>query len=98
MTIENSFDGATNVSGDDPIPEFDEKHPINKSKHGKLPKASGPFKVKGTKLKLGLDWTTPEHSGVNVPVTAIGPNAEELRGVHDNTFVHTLARKTLFGG
>ncbi len=97
MTIENDFDGATNVAGDDPIPAFDSKHPINVSKKGKLPKASGPFQIKGDKRKLGLDWTTPEHSGVDVPVTAVGPGSEQLAGVHDNTFVHTVAREALFG-
>jgi alkaline phosphatase len=97
MTIENDFDGATNVAGDDPIPEFDEDHPINVSKNGKLPKASGPFQLKGDKRKIGLDWTTPEHSGVDVPVTAIGPGADQLQGIHDNTFIHTLSRQVLFG-
>lgn len=97
MTIENVGDGATNVAGDDPIPAYDEKHPVNVSKAGELPKASGPFQIKGDRRRLALDWTTPEHTGVDVPVTAIGPGAEQLAGIHDNTFVHTLSRQVLFG-
>jgi alkaline phosphatase len=99
MTIENIGDGSTNVAGDDPIPAYDEEHPINVSKTGKLPKASGPFKVKGDPYgrSLGLDWTTPEHTGVDVPVTAIGPSSQLLAGVHQNTFVHQVALNAMFG-
>jgi alkaline phosphatase len=97
MTIENDFDGATDSAGDDPIPAYDEEHPVNVRRKGKLPKASGPFQIKGDKRKLALDWTTPEHTGVDVPVTAVGPGSERLAGVHDNTFVHTVARQALFG-
>jgi alkaline phosphatase len=98
MTIENVEDGATNVAGDDPIPAYDEDHPVNVSRKGRLPEASGPFRIKGDRRSLALDWTTPEHSGVDVPVTAVGPGSERFLGVHDNTFVHTVARAALFGG
>jgi alkaline phosphatase len=58
---------------------------------------SGPFQVKGSDRKVSLDWTTSKHTAVSVPVSAMGPNAELLEGVHDNTYVYTVMHKTLFG-
>ncbi len=59
--------------------------------------ASGPFRVKGTDRWISLDWTTSKHTGVAVPVSAVGPNAAMLEGIHDNTYVYTVMHKTLFG-
>jgi alkaline phosphatase len=97
MTIEDKADGGTGVNGDDPEPYYDEKHARNVQKNGKLPVDSGPFKVKNTSQRFTLDWTTPEHSGVAVQVSAAGPNAELLSGPHDNTWVYTVMHQTLFG-
>ena len=45
--------------------------------NGGVPKRSGPFTIKGTDRKFKVDWTTAEHTGTMVPVTAPGrwPNA-----------------------
>ena len=64
---------------------------------GKTPKRSGPFKVKGKDAKFKVDWTTPGHTGLMVPVTAAGPAAERFSGVHPNTFVHEVASDVLNG-
>jgi alkaline phosphatase len=97
LTLEDKADGGAGVAPDDPEPYYDEDHPRNVQIDGKLPVDSGPFKVKGMHRKFTLDWTTPEHTGVNVPVSAIGPNAGMLEGVHDNTYVFDVMHKTLFG-
>ena len=54
---------------------------------GGVPKRSGPFTIKGTDRQFKVDWTTPEHTGTMVPVTAAGPLAERFTGVHPNTHV-----------
>ncbi len=97
MTIEDKADGGAGVAPDDPEPYYDEDHPRNVQIDGKLPVDSGPFKVKNMNRKFTLDWTTAEHSGVAVPVSAIGPNAASLEGIHDNTYVYKVMRRTLFG-
>ncbi len=97
MTIEDKADGGAGVAPDDPEPYWKGAKPRNVQINGKLPKDSGPFTVKNTKKKFTLDWTTPEHTGVAVPVSAVGPNAELLEGIHDNTYVYTVMHKTLFG-
>ena len=43
---------------------------------------SGPFKVHGKDATFKVDWTTPGHTGLMVPVTAVGPGAERFSGVH----------------
>jgi len=50
----------------------------------------GPFPVRGSDLTFRLDWTTTEHSGVDVPVTAVGPSAARFTGRHPNTHVHQV--------
>jgi alkaline phosphatase len=96
MTIEPTNDGGSGVDPDDPIPYYGGK-PTNVAKAPKVPADSGPFAIKDDGRKIALDWTTAEHSGVNVPVTASGPNADMFSGVHENTFVYHVARETMFG-
>ncbi|MDZ5444309.1 alkaline phosphatase [Micromonospora sp. 4G57] len=55
----------------------------------------GPFPVKGSGLTFNLDWTTSDHTGVDVPVTAYGPLAEEFTGKHPNTHVHDVLARIL---
>ena len=38
-------------------------------------------------------WTTGGHTGLNVPVYATGPGAEEFVGVIDNTEIFTIIKK-----
>ncbi len=98
MMIEPVGETSTNSPGDDPVPSWEGAKPQNMPlKGGKTPPRSGPFKVKGSKRKFRVDWTTPEHSGLMVPVTAVGPGAERFSGVHENTFVHTVSLDVLSG-
>ena len=99
MTIENwnKEETNTNSDGDDPIPYWGKKALNNAGPKGQVPTRSGPVTVKGTKRKFKVDWTTPEHTGGYVPVTAVGPNADEMVGVWPNTRVFDVARKTLLG-
>ena len=40
--------------------------------------------------KAGIGWTTGSHTGVNVPVYAIGQGSEEFSGYIDNTDIPKL--------
>lgn len=55
----------------------------------------GPFRVKGSGYRFMVDWTTMNHTGVSVPVTAMGPGAERLVGIHENTYVHEVMVRAL---
>ena len=54
-----------------------------------LPEEDGPFLMPDTR-PFYINWTTGGHTSTDVPVTAIGPLAEELVGTHDNTFIYDL--------
>jgi len=95
MTIENMGETNTNSDGDDPVPYYG-KPRNNAGPNGEVPIRSGPVKIKGTKDRwFKVDWTTPEHTGGMVPVTAIGQNAEKLVGVWPNTRVFDVAKEAL---
>ncbi|MET8353278.1 alkaline phosphatase [Micromonospora sp. NPDC005206] len=55
----------------------------------------GPFPIKGSSLSFNLDWTTSGHTGADVPVTAVGPLAEQFSGKHPNTHVHDVLAQIL---
>jgi alkaline phosphatase len=97
MTIENLFEPQTDSAPDDPVPNEDDRSTaVNFTlKGGKFPPASGPFTIKGTTHRFKTDWTTPEHTGTNVPVTAAGPLAHRLSGSHENTYLNTIAKQVL---
>jgi len=97
MTIEPMGETNTNSDGDDPIPYYNDKAINNAGPNGEVPTRSGPVKIKGTNRKFKVDWTTPEHTGGMVPVTAVGPNSEDLVGVHPNTWVFDVAKRALLG-
>lgn len=97
MTIEPMGETNTNSDGDDPIPYWGKKAWNNAGPKGQVPRRSGPVRIKGTKRFFKADWTTPEHTGGMVPVTAVGPHADELVGVHHNTWVHEVAKRALTG-
>lgn len=48
---------------------------------------SDPFPVAGTDYTFTVGWTTLEHSGVPVPLTAMGPGSDRLVGTYENTAV-----------
>jgi alkaline phosphatase len=56
---------------------------------------AGVFPVADSAENFRLDWTTPGHTGVNVPVTSIGPRSRRLNGVRDNTKVFDVASGVL---
>lgn len=55
----------------------------------------GPFEIEGSTHLFELDWSTDDHTAVDVPVTATGPGAERLSGVYDNTHVYEVMRESL---
>jgi alkaline phosphatase len=94
MTIENVAESNTNSNGDDPVPYYGDGS-LNNSANGEVPPRSGPFLIKGTDRQFKVDWTTPEHTGGYVPVTAAGPLSEEFTGVHHNTHVYDVIHEAL---
>jgi len=95
MTIETHWETNTNSDGDDPVPYYGNGSRNNAGPNGEVPPRSGPFKIKGTDRLFKVDWTTPEHTGGMVPVTAAGPYADLLVGVHHNTHVFDVAEQAL---
>lgn len=95
MTIENTGETNTNSNGDDPVPYFGDGSKNFAGPNGEVPPKSGPFEIKGTNREFKVDWTTPEHTGGYVPVTASGPLAEQFTGVHHNTHVFDVINEAL---
>ncbi|MBJ7386357.1 MAG: alkaline phosphatase [Mycolicibacterium sp.] len=98
MTIENlSDDGEPEPNSDqvadDPVPYWAEKPENMPLPNGGVPKRSGPFTIKGTDRQFKVDWTTAEHTGTMVPVTAAGPLSERFSGVHPNTYVFDVVNE-----
>jgi alkaline phosphatase len=95
MTIENKWEKNTNSDGDDPVPYYGDGSRNFAGPNGEVPPRSGPFKIKGTNREFKVDWTTPEHTGGMVPVTAVGPLSELFVGVHHNTHVFDVVQQAL---
>ncbi|SDX02845.1 alkaline phosphatase [Marininema mesophilum] len=62
-----------------------------------LSKEDGPFPVSHSDKTFMVDWTTGNHSGTDVPLTAMGPGSERLTGVYENTHIHDVILRTLQG-
>jgi alkaline phosphatase len=45
--------------------------------------------------KAGIGWTTGSHTGINIPIYAIGPGAELFSGVIDNTDIPKITLQLL---
>ena len=58
---------------------------------------AGVFPVAHSDEHFRLDWTTPGHTAVPVPVTSSGPGSARLEGVRDNTRVFDVSKKVLEG-
>ena len=58
----------------------------------------GPYEIEGSELMFELDWTSYNHTAVDVPITAVGPGAERLSGVYDNTHVYEVMAESLISG
>ena len=50
----------------------------------------GPFSAANSDERFVLDHSTSEHTAVDVPLTAMGPGAELLDGVYENTFIYEV--------
>lgn len=95
MTIENVLDDGepepnSDQVADDPVPYWAPTPENMPLPNGGVPRRSGPFTIKGTDRRFKVDWTTAEHTGTMVPVTAAGPLAERFTGVHPNTYVYDV--------
>ncbi|WP_425271757.1 alkaline phosphatase [Paenibacillus protaetiae] len=60
-----------------------------------MSKEDGPFSIAGSDQKFVIDWTTNEHTAIDIPVTAMGKNAELFSGIYDNTEVFGKLMQTL---
>ncbi|WP_429876966.1 alkaline phosphatase [Fictibacillus sp. NRS-1165] len=58
-------------------------------------KEDGPYTAAHSNQKFTLDWTTQEHGGQSVPLTAQGPGAEKLEGTYENTNIFKAMRDAM---
>ncbi|MNO37560.1 Alkaline phosphatase 4 precursor [compost metagenome] len=54
-----------------------------------ISKEDGPFAIANSKQNFVVDWTTSGHTAVDIPITAMGKNAQLFTGVYENTEVFT---------
>jgi len=59
-----------------------------------LPGEDGPFSTADGD-SFYINWSTSDHSAVNVPVTSQGPLSDRLNGVNDNTLIHDVMLSAL---
>lgn len=57
-----------------------------------MPGEDGPFITPGA-TPFYINWSAEKHTASDVPVTALGPQSEDLKGVRDNTAVYETMRK-----
>ena len=57
-----------------------------------------PFDVAGSDQQFRIDWTTNGHTGDDVPLTAMGPGAEMLTGVYENTRIFDVMVEVMRSG
>ncbi|GAB6991201.1 hypothetical protein JCM16418A_32510 [Paenibacillus pini] len=75
---------ADHETGGFTIEEVDDK---DESGDG-ISKEDGPFSIANSKDQFMVDWTTSGHTGVDIPLTAMGSGAELFHGIYENTYVH----------
>jgi alkaline phosphatase len=56
---------------------------------------AGPFTVANSDQKFVLDNSTGGHTAVDVPLTAMGPGAQRLDGIYENTFIHKVMLQSM---
>lgn len=76
VTADHECGGLTIIDVLDAIEDEDYERPAN---------SEGPFRAFGTGYQFLINWATPEHSGVRVPVKAFGPGSELFYGDYENT-------------
>lgn len=52
-----------------------------------ISKEDGPFAIANSKQNFVVDWTTSGHTAVDIPITAMGKNAQLFTGFYENTEV-----------
>lgn len=52
-----------------------------------ISKEDGPFAIANSKQNFVVDWTTSGHTAVDIPITAMGRNADLFTGIYENTEV-----------
>lgn len=60
-----------------------------------ISKEDGPFQIVGSDHNFVVDWTTSGHTAVDVPITAMGRNAQLFTGIYENTEVFTKLKQAL---
>ncbi|MFB6468128.1 alkaline phosphatase [Cytobacillus sp. Hz8] len=60
-----------------------------------ISKEDGPFTIANSKNQFTIDWTTSEHGGVSVPLTATGPGSELLTGTYENTHIFDAMKEAM---
>jgi alkaline phosphatase len=56
---------------------------------------NGPFAVADSDREFRLDWSTGGHTSAPTPVSAEGPDSEQLSGSYPNTHLHEVMRAIL---
>ncbi|WP_308638183.1 alkaline phosphatase [Paenibacillus silvisoli] len=60
-----------------------------------ISKEDGPFQIANSDHNFVVDWTTSGHTAVDVPVTAMGKNAELFSGIYENTEIFNKLMQSL---
>ncbi|MEK4294381.1 alkaline phosphatase [Paenibacillus sp. FSL R5-0914] len=60
-----------------------------------ISKEDGPFAIANSKQNFVVDWTTSGHTAVDIPITAMGKNAQLFTGVYENTEVFTKVAQAM---
>ncbi|MFC5648389.1 alkaline phosphatase [Paenibacillus solisilvae] len=60
-----------------------------------ISKEDGPFAVANSKFNFVVDWTTSGHTAVDIPITAMGQNAELFTGIYENTEIFNKLAQAL---
>ncbi|SDX02876.1 alkaline phosphatase [Marininema mesophilum] len=60
-----------------------------------ISKEDGPFPIANSDKSFTADWTTPDHTGVDVPLTSMGPGSEQLTGAYENTRIHDIMLRSI---
>jgi alkaline phosphatase len=93
VTADHSTGGLTieDVPQDEACPEPlpDDQRECKNALH-----EDGPFQESGGD-SFWLDWTSVSHTADDVPVTAIGPHADDLAGYYENTHIFEVKRDAM---
>lgn len=93
VTADHATGGLTieDVPHDEACPE---PLPDDERECGNVFQEDGPFEEKGGG-RFWLDWTSVGHTADDLPVTAIGPHADDLAGYYENTHIFEAMRDAM---